>query len=88
MRALALLLALSAPTLEISPAKPRQGQIVVVTLRSASPLSSATLRDGEREVPMESAQEGRVHLALLGIDFESKAGKHEITVSAPGPGAE
>jgi murein DD-endopeptidase MepM/ murein hydrolase activator NlpD len=82
VRALALLLALSAPTLEISPAKPRQGQIVVVTLRSGSPLSRATLFDGEREILMEPSRGGRLHRALLGIDFQSDAGKREIRVTA------
>ena len=88
MKALALLLALSAPVLEISPAKPRQGQIVVVTLRSATPLSSARLFDGEREIPLEPSKEGHVYRALLGIDFESDAGKREIRVSASGPSGE
>jgi murein DD-endopeptidase MepM/ murein hydrolase activator NlpD len=85
---LVLLLALAAPTLEVSPAKPQQGQIVLVTLRTPSPVAAATLRDGEREIPMEPAEGGRVHRALLGIDFESKAGKREIQVSASGPDGE
>ncbi len=88
MKALVLLLALSAPTLEISPAKPRQGQIVLVTLRSASPLPAATLFDGEREIPMEPSEQGRIQRALLGIDFDSATGKREIRVSAPGPDGE
>ena len=88
MRALALLLALSAPTLEISPAKPRQGQIVVVTLRSASPLSSAILFDGEKEIPLEPSKDGQVYRALLGIDFDSRPGKREIRASAAGPDGE
>jgi murein DD-endopeptidase MepM/ murein hydrolase activator NlpD len=86
--ALVLLLALSAPALEVSPAKPRQGQIVVVTLRSPSPVAAATLWDGVREIPMEPAEGGRIHRALLGIDFESKAGTREIQVSSSAPDGE
>jgi murein DD-endopeptidase MepM/ murein hydrolase activator NlpD len=90
VRALVLLLALTAPTLEISPAKPRQGQIVVVTLRSAAPPSTATLYDGEREIPMESSRQGRdtLYRALLGIDFDSPAGKREIRASLGATGAD
>lgn len=76
--------AAAAPMLEISPAAPKQGQIVVVTLRSASPLAEATLSDGTREIAMEVVGDGRVFRALLGIDFESAAGKRELRVSASG----
>jgi murein DD-endopeptidase MepM/ murein hydrolase activator NlpD len=75
-----LALALSAPTLEISPPKPKQGEIVVVTVRSSVPLSSATLSDGKREIVMEATGDGRTYRALLGIDFESAVGKRKIEV--------
>jgi murein DD-endopeptidase MepM/ murein hydrolase activator NlpD len=79
--AAALLLALSAPTLEVSTATPRQGQIVVVTLRSDPPASSATLSDGTRQIAMEAVGDGGVFRALLGIDFESKVGTRKLSVS-------
>ena len=74
----------AAPALEVSPASPKQGQIVVITLRSPSPLVAARLSDGTRDVAMEPAEGGRVFRALLGIDFESPAGKRELRVSASG----
>ena len=71
-------------TLDFSAARPKQGEIVVVTLRSPVPLSSATLSDGTREFAMEAVGDGRTCRALLGIDFESKVGKRTIEVSAVG----
>ena len=71
-------------TLDVSAARPKQGEIVVVTLRSPAPLSSATLSDGTREFAMEAVGDGRTCRALLGIDFESKVGKRTIEVSAVG----
>ncbi len=85
LAAFGLSAAASAETsLEVSPASPRQGQIVVVTLRSSSPLSSARLSDGTREVEMEAVGDGRIFRALLGIDFESAVGKRKIEASAVG----
>ena len=71
-------------TLDVSPAQPKQGDIVVVTLRSPAPLSSATLSDGTREFAMEAVGDGRTCRALLGIDFETKVGKRKVEVSAVG----
>jgi murein DD-endopeptidase MepM/ murein hydrolase activator NlpD len=72
----------SALSLEVLPPQPKQGEIVVVTLRSAAPLSSATLSDGTREIGMEASRGGRTFRALLGIDLESKIGKRRIEVTA------
>ena len=72
----------SVPVLELSTARPQQGEIVVVTLRSAAPLASASLSDGVREFAMEAVGDGRVYRALLGVDFESKIGKKTIEVAA------
>jgi len=71
-------------TLDVSAARPKQGEVVVVTLRNPAPLSSATLSDGTREFAMEAVGDGRTCRALLGIDFESKVGKRTIEVSAVG----
>jgi murein DD-endopeptidase MepM/ murein hydrolase activator NlpD len=68
--------------LDVSAAQPKQGEIVVVTLRSPEPLSSATLSDGTREFAMERVGDGRAYRALLGIDFESAVGKKKIEASA------
>ena len=72
----------SALSVEILPAQPKQGEIVVVTLRSKTPLSSATLSDGTLEIAMEASGDGRTFRALLGIDLESKVGKRRIQVTA------
>jgi murein DD-endopeptidase MepM/ murein hydrolase activator NlpD len=80
-----LLLAASsvrALSIEVLPPQPKQGEIVVVTLRSPAPLSSATLSDGTREIAMEAASGGRMYRALLGIDLESKVGKRKIEIVA------
>ena len=73
--AVRILLAAPASTpglaLDLSIPQPKQGDIVVATLRSATPLASATLSDGKREIVMEDAGDGRVFRALVGIDFES-----------------
>ena len=72
----------STLSVEVLPPQPKQGEIVVVTLRSPAPLSSATLSDGTREIAMEAANGGRMYRALLGIDLESKVGKRKLEVSA------
>jgi murein DD-endopeptidase MepM/ murein hydrolase activator NlpD len=74
--------------LEVSAARPKQGQIVLVSVRSGAPLARATLRDGEREIAMELDAGGRVFRALLGIDFESEVGRRELRVEAVGTGDE
>ena len=83
--AVRILLAAPASTpglaLDLSIPQPKQGDIVVATLRSATPLASATLSDGKREIVMEDAGDGRVFRALVGIDFESPIGKRTIEVA-------
>lgn len=69
-------------TLEVSAARPKQGQIVVVSVRTGEPLTQATLSDGKREIAMEPDAGGRRFRALLGIDFESAVGRREIRVDA------
>jgi murein DD-endopeptidase MepM/ murein hydrolase activator NlpD len=78
----------SGLTLEVSAVRPKQGQIVLVSVRSGAPLARATLWDGEREIAMELDAGGRVFRALLGIDFESAVGRREIRVEAVGTGVE
>ena len=75
----------STLSVEVLPPQPKQGEIVVVTLRSPAPLSSATLSDGTRKIAMEPANGGRMYRALLGIDLESKIGKRKLEVSAADP---
>ena len=72
----------SGLSVEVLPPRPKQGEIVVVTLRSGAPLSSATLSDGTRAIGMERAKGGRLFRALLGIDLESKVGRRTIEVTA------
>jgi murein DD-endopeptidase MepM/ murein hydrolase activator NlpD len=68
--------------LRLEPRRARPGSIVVVTLSSNRPLSSAVLSADGRDEPLERAGEGRRFRGLLGIDFESKAGKRRIAVEA------
>jgi murein DD-endopeptidase MepM/ murein hydrolase activator NlpD len=72
-----------APVLRLEAAtRARQGAIVLVVLRSNRPLSSATLSDGTREIAMERAADGKAFRALLGVDFESRAGVRRLTATA------
>jgi len=74
----------SAATLEVeaSPARPKQGDIVFVTVRASGPLSSATVSDGDRTIDLEAGGDGRTFRGLLGIDFESKVGRRTLEVEA------
>lgn len=74
----------SVLTIEASPARPKQGDIVFVTVKASEPLSAATLSDGKREIVLESDGGGRAFRALLGIDFESPVGPRTIEVVARG----
>jgi murein DD-endopeptidase MepM/ murein hydrolase activator NlpD len=74
----------AALTIEASPAQPKQGDIVFVTVRSGEPLSAAVLSDGKREIALEGSGGGRTFRALLGIDFESPVGPRRIDVAGRG----
>ena len=73
-----------ALTVEISSASPRQGGLVAVTVKSDVPLSSAVVSSGGRESPMERDGEGRLFLALVGVDFESAVGPRRVDVAVEG----
>jgi len=75
-----------APVLKVegSSGDPRQGGIVVVTLRSSVPLSRAVLSDGKHEARMETDAAGTTLRALWGIDFESAVGARRVQVEAIG----
>ena len=74
----------SAATLnvEASPARPKQGDIVRVTVRASGPLSSAALSDGTRRIDLEAGADGRTFRALVGIDFESAVGPRTLEIEA------
>ena len=69
-------------TVEASPARPKQGDIVFVTVRASGPLSTATLSDGKHEIELEPGGDGRIFRGLLGIDFESAVGRRTLEVEA------
>ena len=75
---------LPAATLKVeaSPARPKQGDIVFVTVRASGPLSTATLSDGKHEIELEPGGDGRIFRGLLGIDFESAVGRRTLEVEA------
>ncbi len=69
---------------EVAPARPRQGDIVFVTVHAGEPVSSLTVSDGKREIRLEDDAAGRTFQALLGIDFESSVGPRTLTVEGRG----
>ncbi|MEP6995250.1 MAG: M23 family metallopeptidase [Acidobacteriota bacterium] len=71
---------------EASSPRPRQGEIVAVTLESSVPLASAKLSDGKHTAAMErdSTAGGRVLHVLWGVDFESSLGARRVRVEARG----
>ncbi len=71
-------------TIEAAPARPKQGDIVFVSVRSNEPLSAATLSDGKREIPLEPSAGGRTFRGLVGIDFESPVGPRTLEVEGRG----
>ncbi len=71
-------------TVELSSASPKQGGLVAVTVESDVPLSSAVVSSGGREAAMERDGEGRVFLALVGVDFESGVGPRAVDVAVEG----
>lgn len=68
--------------IEASPARPKQGDVVFVTVRASGPLSSATLSEGDRSIGLERDEDGRTFRGLLGIDFESAVGPRTLAVEA------
>jgi hypothetical protein len=68
-------------TVEMSSASPKQGGLVAVTVKSDVPLASAAVSSGGRESAMERDGEGRLFLALVGVDFESAVGPREMDVA-------
>jgi murein DD-endopeptidase MepM/ murein hydrolase activator NlpD len=73
-----------ALTIKMSSAFPKQGGLVAVTVKSDVPLASAVLFSGGREARMERDGEGRIFLALVGVDFESAVGPRAVDVSVEG----
>ncbi len=71
-------------TVEMSSASPKQGGLVAVTVKSDVPLGSAVVSSGGRETAMERDGEGRLFLALVGVDFESGVGPRALDVAAEG----
>jgi murein DD-endopeptidase MepM/ murein hydrolase activator NlpD len=71
-------------TVEMSSASPKQGGLVAVTVKSDVPLASAAVSSGGRESAMERDGEGRLFLALVGVDFESAVGPREMDVAVLG----
>ncbi len=68
----------------IPSAKPRQGAIFPVTVRSETPIARGTLTDGRLEIPLSVSEDGRTLRALVGIDFESAPGPRTLKVEAVG----
>ncbi len=71
-------------TLALSSAWPKQGGLVAVSVKSDVALSSAVVSSGGRETAMERDAEGRLFLALVGVDFESAVGAREMDVAVEG----
>ena len=65
-------------------AKVRQGAIFPVTVKSDTPVSRGTLRDGRREIPLTVSKDGRTLRALVGIDLETAPGPTTLRVEAVG----
>lgn len=73
-----------ALTIETSAGSLKQGGIVGVTLHSDVPLARATVSSDGRESAMERDGEGRLFLALVGVDFESAVGPRTMDVAVEG----
>ncbi len=89
--ALALAAALAAgpcpaPRLEValSRADAKQGAIVAATVRSDVALSRVSLLFEAHPSELEAAPGGREFRGLVGVDFESVAGRHSLRVEAVG----
>lgn len=76
----------SGVQLRLSAPRAAQGSLLLVTVRSANPLGQLTGKWNEREVPFWRAAEKEpsadVRRALLGVDLQKPAGKHEFSVAA------
>jgi murein DD-endopeptidase MepM/ murein hydrolase activator NlpD len=69
---------------EMSSASPKQGGLVAVTVKSDVPLASAVVSSGGRESAMERDGEGRLFLAIVGVDFESAVGPRAVDLAVEG----
>ena len=65
-------------------ARPRQGRIVAITLKSESPLDEVVLVDGEIRVPLERESDGTVFRGLYGLDLAASTGLHRVSFETPG----
>jgi murein DD-endopeptidase MepM/ murein hydrolase activator NlpD len=70
------------PTVSVSPARPPQGGIAVLLVRSERPLE--TLSVARKGVFLEGEAGGKVFRGLAGVDFEAKSGKGSIRFEAVG----
>ena len=65
--------------------EPRQGGIVVVTLKSDAPLEAAILIGPGERLPLEGDGTGLVFRGLVGVDFAAKTGGERFDVEAQDP---
>ncbi len=75
--------ALPLPSVETSPARPQQGGVAVLVVRSERPLESLSVAG--KGVFLEGEADGRVFRGLAGVDFEAKTGKWTILLEAVEP---
>jgi murein DD-endopeptidase MepM/ murein hydrolase activator NlpD len=62
--------------------EPRQGGIVVVTLRSDAPLAAAVLVGPGERIPLEGDETRSAFRGLVGVDFAAKTGGERFEVEA------
>lgn len=70
-------------TVTASSARPRQGRIVAITVRSESPLNELVLVDGEIRIPLERGADGTVFRGLYGLDLAVSTGAHRVSFETP-----
>lgn len=62
-----------------SSARPRQGSIVTITVRSAQPLPDLVLVDGDRRTPLGRESGGTVFRGLYGLDLATPTGARRVS---------
>jgi murein DD-endopeptidase MepM/ murein hydrolase activator NlpD len=65
--------------------EPRQGGIVVVTLRSDAPLAAAVLVGPGERIPLEGDEARSAFRGLIGVDFAAKTGGERFQIEAQDP---
>jgi murein DD-endopeptidase MepM/ murein hydrolase activator NlpD len=66
-------------TVTASSETPRQGGIVLITVRSERPLSGLVLADGDVRSPLERGADGTVFRGLLGLDLAASTGARHLS---------